>query len=301
MAVLPEAMPQASPETRFPGFAARSVATPRGDVRVRTGGAGPPLLLLHGFPQTGVMWWPVAARLADEFSVVVADLPGYGASFRPEAGAYGKRALAADLVAAMAALGHDAYAVVGHDRGGRVAYRMALDHPAVVRRLAVLDIVPTGAVWARADARFALGYWHWGFLAQAAPLPERMILGAPDVFWPAIERMGIKAGDPRYPDDVVAVYRASLRDPGSVAAMCEDYRAGATVDRELDDAGGTIDCPVLSLWGGAGALPFFYDDPLEPWRAFAPQVTGGPVAGASHFLVEDEPAAVLDALRAFLV
>ena len=177
------------------------------------------------------------------------------------------------------------------DRGGRVAYRMALDHPAVVERLAVLDIVPTGEVWSRADANFALGYWHWAFLAQPAPVPERLILGDPDAFWIPAQRQGISAGE-RYPDEVVSAYRAQCADPASVEAMCEDYRAGATIDRQLDDADRgrrTISCPILALWGGAGALPRFYDDPLELWRVYAPAISGHAVPGASHFLAEDAP------------
>ena len=275
-------------------------------MRARVGGSGPPLLLLHGFPQTHLMWHAVAPALAQAFTVVAADLPGYGDSFRPSVaedhGAHAKRALAEDLVAAMARLGHERFAVAGHDRGGRVAYRMALDHPGVLTRLAVLDIVPTGEIWRGADAVFALGYWHWGFLAQPAPLPERMILGDPEAFWVAIERMGIKDGDDRYPAEVVEAYRAQIADPGTVEAMCEDYRAGATIDRALDDADRerhTIGCPVRALWGGAGALPRFYDDPLELWRPYAPGVTGRAVEGASHFLVEDAPADVAADLGGF--
>ena len=149
--------------------------------------------------------------------MVAADLPGYGDSFRPpvsdDHAAYAKRALAADLVAAMAALGHETFAVAGHDRGGRVAYRMALDSPAAVTRMAVLDIVPTAEVWARADALFAMGYWHWSFLAQPAPLPERLILGDPDGFWLAAERIGLGVSPGRYPQAVLDTYRAQLDDP----------------------------------------------------------------------------------------
>jgi haloacetate dehalogenase len=292
----------------FAGFELTDVDTPRGTVHARVGGAGPPLLLLHGFPQTHLMWHPVAERLAREHTVVAADLPGYGASLKPRPAddhtAHAKRALAQDLVAAMAALGHDAFALAGHDRGGRVAYRLALDHPGAVTRLAVLDIVPTGEIWRRADARFAVGYWHWPFLAQPAPLPEQLILGDPDAFWLAIERMGIKPGDARYPDEVVAAYRAQVEDHATVEAMCEDYRAGATIDRALDDAdreaGRTIACPARALWGGAGALPLFYADPLELWRPYAPGITGRAVEGASHFLVEDAPDEVADDLAGFL-
>jgi haloacetate dehalogenase len=289
----------------FDGFSVTDVATPRGAVHARVGGAGPPLLLLHGWPETHLMWHAAAPRLAEAFTVVVADLPGYGDSFAPPVAAdhapHSKRALAADLVAAMAGLGHPAFAVAGHDRGGRVAYRMALDHPGVVTRLAVLDIVPTGEIWARADATFALGYWHWPFLAQAPPLPERMILGDPEGFWIALERQGQKT-DARYPAEVVEVYRTQLTDPARVTAMCEDYRAGATIDRALDDADRgvrTIACPTRALWGADGGLPRLYGDPLELWRALAPGVTGVAIPDATHFLVEDQPEAVAADLLAF--
>ncbi|WP_445149958.1 alpha/beta hydrolase [Baekduia sp. Peel2402] len=286
-------------ESLFPGFRVAEVPSPRGPVLARVGGAGPPLLLLHGYPETHLMWHAVAPLLAERFTVVAADLPGYGGSFRPavakDHASYAKRALAADLVAAMGALGHDAFAVAGHDRGGRVAYRMALDHPERVTHLAVLDVVPTGEVWRHADAALALGYWHWAFLAQPAPLPERLILGDPDGFWIAAERMGLKRGDPRYPDVVLDAYREQLDDPAFVEAMCEDYRAGATVDREHDDVDRgrrTIACATVALWAGDGSLPRFYRDPLEPWRSYAPDVTGGAIAGASHFLAEDAPGQV---------
>jgi haloacetate dehalogenase len=292
----------------FAGFEELRLPTPRGPVHARVGGAGPPLLLLHGYPETHLMWHAVAGGLAERFTVVAADLPGYGRSFRPPVTAdhasHAKRALANDLIAAMTALGHDEpFAVAGHDRGGRVAYRMALDHPELVTRAAVLDVVPTGEVWRRADATMALGYWHWAFLAQPAPLPERMIGADPDAFWIACGRMGLRPGDARYPDAVVCAYRAQLDDPACVTAICEDYRAGASVDRDHDDADRaarrTIACPLLALWAGDGALPRFYADPLEPWRAYAPDVTGRGIEGASHFLAEDAPDAVGAELTAF--
>ena len=289
--------------TLFDGFAVTDVETPRGSVRARVGGSGPPVLLLHGWPETHLMWHAVAPRLAERFTVVAPDLPGYGDSFRPavtsDHAGHAKRALAADLVAAMAELGHATFALAGHDRGGRVAYRMALDHPAVVTRLVVLDIVPTAEVWARADAVMALGYWHWAFLAQPAPLPERMIGADPGALWLAAERIGLKTGDERYPDAVLTAYRAQFDDPAFVTGICEDYRAGAGIDREHDEADQgtrTIACPVRSVWGGAGALPRFYADPLEPWRTLAPGVTGRAVEGASHFVVEDAPAEVVGEL-----
>jgi haloacetate dehalogenase len=178
---------------------------------------------------------------------------------------------------------------------------MALDHSEAVSQLAVLDIVPTGEIWSRANDAFALGYWHWGFLAQPAPLPEQFILGSPDGFWLAAERMGI-GRDERYPAEVVRAYREQCRDPSAVEAMCEDYRAGATIDRRLDEADRgrrTIACPVLALWGANGALPHFYEDPLALWRTFAPRVSGRAVADASHFLVEDLPEEIAAELLRF--
>jgi haloacetate dehalogenase len=294
----------------FPaGFRTEDVATSRGPVRARIGGSGPPLLLLHGYPQTGLMWHAVAARLAEHRTVVATDLAGYGASFRPaptpDHAAHGKRALARDQVEAMAALGFDRFAVAGHDRGGRVAYRLALDHPARVERLSVLDVVPTGDVWRRADRAFAYGYWHWGFLAQAAPLPERLIAADPDAFFDlAVRRgMGLGGAPGRYPAEVLAAYRRAFDDPGAIEAMCEDYRAGATCDVALDDAdrdaGRTIACPVQVLWAQNGALPHFYPDVLDVWRPWAPDLRGGPV-DASHFLAEDRPEETTAALLAFL-
>jgi haloacetate dehalogenase len=292
----------------FEHFAEHELATERGTVFARVGGSGPPLLLLHGYPQTHLMWHAVAPLLAERFTVVVADLAGYGGSFRPAVAAdhapHSKRALAADQVQAMRALGHERFAVAGHDRGGRVAYRMALDHPARVTAVAVLDVVPTGEVWARADDRLALLYWHWAFLAQPAPLPERLIAADPDAFFDLhVRALGLGREPGRYPGELMAGYRALLDDASTVQAICEDYRAGATVDREHDDADrGTrrIECPLLALWSARGALPRLYGDVLDVWR---PWVAGGPAGhglDAGHFLAEDRPEEVADDLRAFL-
>jgi haloacetate dehalogenase len=294
----------------FEGFDTHELATDRGPVHARVGGDGPPVLLLHGFPQTHVMWHAVAPALAERgFTVVVADLPGYGDSHHPAPAAdhapHSKRAMAADLVAAMAALGHERFAVAGHDRGGRVGYRMALDSPATVTRLAVLDIVPTAELWARADDRLALGYWHWGFLAQPAPLPEEMILGAPEAFGGHPSLLGhhaqrVAAGDPGFPPEALREYQARLRDPDSVEAMCEDYRASATIDRALDEAdrGHAISCPVLLLWGAKGGLPIFYDDVLAIWSAWATDLRGEAL-DAGHYLPEDRPGETADRLAGF--
>jgi haloacetate dehalogenase len=287
----------------FDGFEPRTLDTPRGGVRARVGGSGPPLLLLHGYPQTHLMWRDAAAALAEHFTVVAADLPGYGESFKPvpadDHGPHSKRAIARDLIAAMGDLGFDRFALAGHDRGGRVGYRMALDDPEIVTRLAVLDIVPTAEVWARMDRRSAYVYWHWVFLSQPAPLPERLIAGDPDGFFDHhLLRMGLGRDPDRYPSPIMDIYRAQLDDPETVQCICEDYRAGATIDVEHDRAGGTIGCPVLALWGEHGALPGFYGDVLAVWYAWADDLRGRAFE-ASHFLVEDEPELVAQELIAF--
>jgi haloacetate dehalogenase len=275
-----------------------------GDVslRVRVGGAGPPLLLLHGYPETHLMWGGLAAELAQEFTVVAPDLRGYGDSSKPPTvpshETYGKRAMAADGVALMRQLGFDRFDVAGHDRGGRAAYRMALDFPGAVRRLTVMDVIPTGEVWARADARFALGYWHWGFLALAEPVPETIIAHDPEHFFFDAEFGGIIRG---FDPGAVADYARCVRDPAVVHGICEDYRAGATCDRQLDDedraAGRTITSPLQVLWAGRGALAAWYD-PVEIWREWADDVTGSAI-DSGHFMVEERPAEILAALRAF--
>jgi haloacetate dehalogenase len=302
-------MSSGTPPGFFAGFEQRSVTTGRGPVRAVVGGHGPPLVLLHGYPETLLMWHATAPLLAERYTVVATDLAGYGGSFRPPSTAdhapHGKRAMALDQVEAMAALGFDRFAVVGHDRGGRVAYRMALDHPQRIDRLAVLDVVPTGEVWWRMDAAVARGYWHWSFLALPPPLPERLITGDPDAFFDlhVRDQLGLGRLADRYPAAVVDAYRAQLADPGALVAMCEDYRAGATIDVEHDradrDAGRSIACPVLVLWAGRGGLPRFYPDVLAVWRPWAPDLRGTAI-DASHFIAEDEPEQVAEALLAFL-
>lgn len=291
----------------FERFFEHELETDRGVIFAEVGGSGPPLLLLHGYPQTHLMWHAAAALLADRFTIVATDLAGYGASFRPvpapDHAPHSKRALAADQVQAMAALGHERFAVAGHDRGGRVAYRMALDHPDRIAAVAVLDVVPTGEVWARAEARLALTYWHWAFLAQPAPLPERLIAGDPDAFFDLhVRALGLGAAPGRYPAELMTAYRNLLDDPGTVQAICEDYRAGAGIDRDHDDADlgkRRIERPLLVLWSARGALPRLYGDVLEVWRPWAREVTGRGLE-ASHFLVEDRPEEVADELAAFL-
>ncbi|MFL5863954.1 MAG: alpha/beta fold hydrolase [Solirubrobacteraceae bacterium] len=290
----------------FEGFEARDLPTDRGTIHAMVGGDGPPLLLLHGYPQTHLMWHSAAPLLAAHYTVVAADLSGYGESFRPAPAAdhtpHSKRAMASDQVQAMSSLGHERFAVAGHDRGARVAYRMALDHPDQVSALAVFDIVPTADVWARAQDKLTLVYWHWGFLAQPTPLPERLIAGDPDAYFDNhLLTIGLGTDPQTYPHEVLAAYRRQLDDATAVNAICEDYRAGATVDRELDEAdrGRMIQCPVLCLWGTRGALPLLYGDVLSVWRPWAPEVSGRGV-DASHFLVEDQPQDVAAELIAFL-
>lgn len=290
----------------FADFETVDLCTRDGDVHARVGGSGPPLLLLHGYPQTHLMWHAVAPLLARSFTVVAADLTGYGGSARPtradDHAPHSKRAMARNQVEAMRRLGWEEFAVAGHDRGGRCAYRMALDHPDRVTRLAVLDIVPTAEVLARVDRVVASGYWHWFFLSQPAPLPERLILGDPDAFFTAGGALGLGRDPERFPPEVMATYRAQLDDPATVEAMCEDYRAGATVDREHDEAdrdrGRRIACPLLALWGGRGALEQWYDV-LDVWGTWADDVSGRPVEDAGHFLAEERPEEVASELAAF--
>ena len=291
----------------FAHFTEQFVPTDRGQVYARVGGHGPPLLLLHGYPQTHLMWHSTAGPLAEQHTVVVVDVPGYGATFRPTPGPdhapHSKRALALDLVQVMQGLGHDSWAVAGHDRGGRIAYRMALDHPTRVTAAAAFDVVPTSEVWARADAQLALIYWHWSFLAQPAPLPERLIGADPGAFFDHhVRALGIGRTPGRYPDALIAAYRELLGDPSTVEAICEDYRAGATIDREHDDADlgkRRIGCPVLLLWSERGALPRLYGDVLDVWRPWAEQIIGRGL-DATHFLVEDQPEEVAKEILALL-
>jgi haloacetate dehalogenase len=265
---------------------------------LRRGGSGPALLLLHGFPQTHLMWRSVAPLLARRFTVICPDLRGYGRSGCPASRAdhapYAKRAMANDMVSAMAALGFPRFSLAGHDRGGRVAYRLALDHPQCVVRLAVLDILTTADVWERADSRVATAFWPWSLLAQPAPLPERLITGAPDaVIDDALGGWGSPAR--AFGDEVRAAYVDALRDPVHVHAICEEYRAAATIDREHDaanrHAGRRIACPVLALWSGRGPLNSWYAEaggPLALWRAWADDVRGKALDGG-HFFPEEMP------------
>jgi haloacetate dehalogenase len=293
----------------FDTFNSRLVEVDRGAIFARVGGEGTPVLLLHGYPQTHIMWHAVIEQLTDHHTVVVVDLPGYGRSFRPETAddhsPYSKRALANDLVQLMAALGFEEFAVAGHDRGGRIAYRMALDHSKAVTAVGAFDVVPTGEVWSRADAELALTYWHWAFLAQPEPLPEDLINANPGAFFDRhIRALGLGRAPGRYPAELMSEYRKLLEDPTVVHGICEDYRAGAGIDRVHDDddsiEGHRIRCPLLVLWSAPGALPKFYGDVLSVWRPWAMGAVHGRGLDASHFLVEDQPEQVAHELLRLL-
>jgi haloacetate dehalogenase len=298
------------PPNPLSSFQGRSVRTEWGDVFVRRAGSGPPLLLLHGFPETGLMWHDVAPRLATDFIVIAADLPGYGQSAcpadAPDHASMSKRQMASTLVATMRELGHDRFAVAGHDRGGRVAYRAALDHPDRITAIAVLDVIPTFDVWDRADARLALAFWPFSLLAQPAPLPERLIATAPDAI--VDDALGQWGSPPQsFPVWLRQAYIHALSDPAHVHAICEEYRAAATIDRVNDredlDAGRRIACPLLALWSGKGALATWYDEdggPLGLWRRWADRVEGHAIDGG-HFFPEECPQLTASLIRDFLI
>jgi haloacetate dehalogenase len=292
----------------FSGFESLEINAGESGIFVRRAGSGPPLLLLHGFPETHLMWRDIAPMLAREFTVVCADLRGYGQSgcppSSPDHAPYAKRVMARDMLAVMARLGFERFAVAGHDRGGRVAYRLALDRPECVTRLAVLDVLPTATAWERADDRFALGFWPWCLLAQAEPLPERVLTLAADV---VVEQALSGWGTPAnvFPAEVREAYVSSLRDPRHAQAICEEYRAAATLDREHDRAdraqGRRIACPLLVLWSATGPLGQWYADeggPLALWQEWAADVRGRGVA-AGHFFPEEAPEATAAALAEF--
>jgi haloacetate dehalogenase len=289
-------------------FEAAEIETGETRIFARWAGQGPPVLLLHGFPETSLMWRAVAPILARRFTVVCADLRGCGRSgcppSAPDHAPYAKRAMAQDMVVVMQRLGFERFSLAGHDRGGRVGYRLALDQPERVDRLAVLDILPTETVWDRADARFALGYWPWTVLAQPAPLPERLLAAAADaVVDNALGEWGSSAAT--FPPEVRAAYVEALRDPAHVHAICEEYRAAATLDREHDRAdaraGRRMTCPVLALWSAGGAADTWYAEaggPLALWRAWGERVEGQAVAGG-HFFPEEAPEQTSAALARF--
>lgn len=292
----------------FDGFETAVVDVGDTTIFIRRKGSGRPLLLLHGFPQTHVMWHRVAPALAAEFTVICADLRGYGASGKPPStpdhAPYAKGAMAHDMVRMMEGQGFSRFSVIGHDRGARVGYRMALDHADRIDRLAVLDVIPTGEAFRRADARFALAFWPWSLLAQPEPLPERLLLADPAaVVDDALRQWG--SDDASFPPHVRAAYIDALRDPDAVHAICEEYRAAATIDdaRDVEDqsAGRRIACPTLVLWSAGSALDTWYaadGGPLGIWRQWATDVTGRPIAGG-HFFAEQNADETVRELHAF--
>ena len=289
----------------FPGFAERRITT-GADVHIhlRTRGLGPPLLLLHGYPQTHVAWHKIAPELARHYTVVVMDLRGYGASSAPAGDAehktYAKRTMAEDCLAVMRTLGHDRFMVAGHDRGGRVAYRLALDHPQAVSALVPVDIIPTAEVWRRTTADSMLKSYHWAFLAQHRPMPETLIGKDPAYYLDYTLKSWAKSRDlSAFSPEALAHYRALLQDPARVHAVCEDYRAGATIDRVLDEAdlaaGRKIECPTFVLWSRS----YLPGDPLAVWKNWCTNVTGASI-DSGHFLAEENPRDMLAALLPFL-
>ncbi len=285
----------------FEGFEERRVPANGIAINAAIGGSGPPLLLLHGYPQSHVMWHAVAPGLAEHFVVVAADLRGYGDSDKPAGGgdhsAYAKRTMAQDMIELMAGLGHERFSVAGHDRGGRVAYRLALDDPERVVKLATLDIVPTYDQWEQLTWRGGIGSFHWSFLAQPEPLPERLIESDPDLWLDGRMASWVAPGF-TFDEEAMATYRRHFHDPATIHASCEDYRAGATIDYEIDEADRghrKIAAPVLALWGDHGGRR---KGVLETWREWADDVRGQAVP-CGHFLPEEAPRETLQALLEF--
>ena len=276
----------------FTGFERLEIDCGDAVINLVKGGSGPPLLLMHGYPQTHVMWHKLAPALAERFTVVATDLRGYGDSAKPPGGddhaGYSKRAMAADQVAVMRALGYERFHVAGHDRGGRVGHRMALDHADAVTKLAVLDIVPTHKLFATTDKALATAYYHWFFLIQPHDFPETLIGNDPDYYLDFVfARWG--ADVDAFSPEAMAEYRRCFSDPAAIHASCEDYRAAASIDLEHDEAdlGRRLTCPLLALWGEKGAMHRLYDV-LACWRERAQAVEGRALA-CGHYLPEEAP------------
>jgi haloacetate dehalogenase len=285
------------------GFTRSQVAVTGTDIAVAVAGSGPPLLLLHGFPQTMAMWHRVAPLLTDYFTVVCADLRGYGDSGRPESGldhaGYSKRAMAQDQVEVMSALGFDQFAVAGHDRGGRVTRRMCLDHPERITAAAVLDIVPTAKVFATTDQALATAYYHWFFLIQPDGLPEHMI-GQDPTWWLNETLRRWAAPGFQFDPAARAAYERAFDDAPTIHAQCEDYRAAATIDlvHDAEDAAKRIACPLVVLWGERGAMHRIYDV-LGTWMDEGVDVRGRAI-DSGHFLAEEAPEATARELLGLL-
>lgn len=286
----------------FPGFKKISINTSGAVINGVIGGEGPPLLLLHGFPQSHIEWHKIAPMLAKNYTVVATDLRGYGDSSKPEDGenhmGYSKRMMARDQVEVMEQLGFKTYKVIGHDRGARVGHRMALDYPKKVEKLVVMDIVPTYKLYATTNKEFATAYWHWFFLIQNAPLPETMILNSAEV---VLRSFFFRGAVPQFiQEDVFSVYLNHFKDTKTIHAMCEDYRAGATIDLEHDkaDMANKVECPVLALWGGNGAMDKLYNV-LETWKERAINVSGKSLP-CGHWMPEQLPEHLYEEVHRFM-
>ncbi|HCE9338556.1 putative fluoroacetate dehalogenase [Bordetella hinzii 5132] len=289
----------------FEGFSDVSATVDGIKIHALMAGTGPALLLLHGHPQTHAIWHKVAPTLARQFTVVVADLRGYGDSGKPpgepDHANYAKRRMALDQVRLMQALGLPTFAVIGHDRGGRVAARMALDHPDVVSRLVTLDVAPTLAMYQQTSFEFARAYWHWFFLVRPSPFPETLIRADPDLYLK--QTMGARsAGLKPFAPEAYAAYLRCLSDPATAHGICEDYRASVGIDLEHDQAdlaaGKQIQCPFLALWGRDGVIERCFD-PLAEWRRWNPGVKGMALP-CGHYIPEEAPEVLLDHVLAFL-
>ena len=288
----------------FEGFERREVATRETVINARIGGSGPPLLLLHGYPQTHVMWHQVAPILAERFTVICADLRGYGDSGKPASDpehlTYSKRKTAADMAEVMTALGFDRFMLAGHDRGGRVAHRLALDYPDRLEKVAFLDIVPTRTIYQATDRTIATGYYHWFFLIQPNGLPERLIGGDPAFYLRSKLGHWGKGGLEIFASEALDEYERCFREPDVIHASCEDYRAGASIDLVHDEADldRKITCPVLALWGRHGMMERCFDV-LACWRERASAGVTGKALDCGHFLAEEQPDATASELGVF--
>lgn len=287
----------------FEGFESKRIATRETEINLKVAGSGPPLLLLHGYPQTHVIWHKIAPKLAEKFTVIASDLRGYGDSGKPITDAehtlYSKRAMAADQIHVMSALGFDKFSVVGHDRGGRVAHRMVRDHPDIIDKVAVLDIAPTATMYGTTNKAFATAYYHWFFLIQPNNLPEHLI-GSDPRFYLSRKLAAFGKSKDAITEEAFAEYLRCFSDPATIHATCEDYRAAASIDlvHDANDAGHKIENPLLALWGEDGFVADTYDV-LDTWREVATNVTGQSVPGG-HFLPEEAPVETLNALLGFL-
>jgi haloacetate dehalogenase len=286
----------------FPGFAKRKIRTSSATINATFGGSGSPVLLLHGYPQTHAMWHKVAPELARDYTVVCPDLRGYGDSSKPKGehdhSNYSKRAMALDMVEVMGALGHERFHVVGHDRGGRVGHRLARDHGKRVKSLTVLDISPTLKMYRSTTMQFAKAYYHWFFLIQEMPIPERMLEGQGPFY--LLKRLGRgKTGLKYFSKEAMAQYVRAFKDPRTIHATCEDYRASATIDLMHDQKEKTkLRMPVLALWGRQGVIEALFDC-LADWREVASDVRGRSLP-CGHFIPEEKPQELLTELRRFL-